>query len=137
MHLQLFPFDKNVIEINVGPEYYNMKHINLIVNVAEQEKINDINHRKTTSSSVDTKAINNNLEEWDVSANTRTYVMIKAGRSFDVQNINHSFDIIRRSSFYLYKIMLVEILITIWSWTVFFLPSDEMTDRYSITLALF
>ena len=41
MYLHFFPFDSNVIEINVGPKYYNLNQIDIETNVKEQNKINE------------------------------------------------------------------------------------------------
>ena len=71
MYLHLFPFDSNILEINVGPQYYNINQINIEKNDEEQEKIDK--SRQDTG-------IPSSLEEFDIHRRTLTYVYVKNGR---------------------------------------------------------
>ena len=58
-------------------------------------------------------------------------------RNADYQNVNHSFTVQRKATFYLWKIMLVQSFLVIWSWSVFFVDSTDLLDRYEVLLNLF
>merc|ERR1712228_125124 len=127
MYLHFFPFDSNVIEINVGPKYYNLNQIDIETNVKEQNKINESRNC----------IIPSNLEEFIITKETQTFVFVKNGRNVDYQNINHAFTIQRKATFYLWKIMLVQVFIVMWSWTVFFEDPSDLLGRYEVVLNLF
>ena len=43
----------------------------------------------------------------------------------------------RRYGFYLYKVVLINVLMSIWAWSVFWMPGDEFGDRVGVSLTLF
>jgi len=123
MDLRLFPFDLDVVEINVGPKFYSTAKI--VLQVEEQEQ-----------SGVPIE-VPSTLDEWRIENLPKCHVWNKIGRASTYQNVNYDFVICRRPGYYLWKVMFVEVLIAIWSWTVFFMPQDDIADRYSISLTLF
>lgn len=43
----------------------------------------------------------------------------------------------RRYGFYLYKVVLINMLLTIWSWVMFWMDVTEFADRMNVVLTLF
>lgn len=124
MNLHYFPFDIHQLNVVTGPKFMDSTRISLKLEPG-------VNSTKT--------AISHSLEEWKVHA---VRGVEKLG-SKSVATENHfsncelSIVTVRKSGFYLWKVLLIQLLVAAWSWTVFYMPPDNMSDRMSTLLTLF
>ena len=52
-------------------------------------------------------------------------------------NLRFTVKLRRRSGFYVYKVLMINVIMTVWSWCVFWLPPEDISARMDISLTLF
>ena len=119
MDLRNFPFDSDVLTIHLGPKFY--KEDKLIFE-------SDPDHK------VEETSVSHALEEWTVS--TPVSVDFITGK-FGHRNVDLNIIVHRNSGYYIWKVLLINLLAGMFSWTVFLTPASEFIDRINSTLTLF
>ena len=119
MDLRNFPFDSDVVSVNLGPKFY------------KEEKLifeHDPDFKASETSVIYT------MEEWQITAPAS--VDFKTGK-LGHRNVALNVIVHRNSGYYIWKVLLINLLAGMFSWSVFLLPAHEVADRFNITLTLF
>mmetsp|Transcript_17245 Transcript_17245/g.34577 ORF Transcript_17245/g.34577 Transcript_17245/m.34577 type:complete len:396 (-) Transcript_17245:91-1278(-) len=119
MDLRNFPFDSDVIGIAMGPKFY------------KEDKV--IFEHDPDFRCCDT-AVSSRLEDWSVA--TPVTVDFKTGK-FGHRNVVLNMVVHRKSGYYLWKVLLINLLAGMFSWYVFLMPASDISDRINTTLTLF
>lgn len=134
MRVHDFPFDGHDITINIGPAFADHTRILLQVDPEGGDEI----------------AVKHNLSEWflqplatktkgmqqlAVAREAMGTVSMSTGRH--LSNMNLVFRVQRASEYYVWKILIVQLLIVVWSWVALFMDISDLNSRTSNTLTLF
>lgn len=119
MDLRNFPFDSDVIVVSLGPRFY--KEDKVVFKHEPDFKIEDT-------------AVHNNLEEWEVASPVSIDFMQGA---FGHGNVLLNIIVHRNSGYYIWKVLLINLLAGMFSWSVFLIPASDFCDRINSTLTLF
>ena len=119
MDLRNFPFDSDVIVVSLGPKFY--KEDKVVFKHELEFKIEDT-------------AVHSALEEWEVALPVS--IDFKQG-AFGHGNVLLNIIVHRNSGYYIWKVLLINLLAGMFSWSVFLIPASDISDRINSTLTLF
>jgi hypothetical protein len=117
--LKNFPFDSDVLTFKFGPKFYKEEKL-----VFEHDP----------DFSADDTSVGHLLDEWTVALPVTVDFM--KGK-FGHRNIALNLIVHRNSGYYLWKVLLINLITGMFSWTVFLVPVIDISDRINSTLTLF
>ena len=130
--LRKYPFDSQKLNILIETAYFDKTLIEF-----EAPRENIVFYEKPTNPNPENKALE--LEEWyldpDIECHVGEYVSKMTGRSFSYVSIDISAQ--RKVGFHIWKIFLPLILIICISWSVFWIWTENVANRLSISMIAF
>eukprot|EP00730_Choanoeca_flexa_P013721 TRINITY_DN5632_c0_g1_i1.p1 TRINITY_DN5632_c0_g1~~TRINITY_DN5632_c0_g1_i1.p1 ORF type:complete len:338 (+),score=72.64 TRINITY_DN5632_c0_g1_i1:236-1249(+) len=116
-----FPFDSCSIPIDIGCKVYGNDKVVLV-----------------PDPDYETKPPKHRLMDWTMIRQPQ--YRLKDNRVSSVKtycNVLYDMPFKRRYGFYLYKVLLINMLLSMWSWVVFWMDLDQFADRMNVALTLF
>jgi hypothetical protein len=118
--LRRFPFDGDVITIQLGPAHYPASKVRMEIDAA-----------------VPSVVCGDSLMEWSCSKDVLSRAFSKSVGAKEFSNCEFGIVVMRNYGYYLWKIVLINFLVAVWSWTVFWMEPDDLGERMNTTLTLF
>lgn len=119
--LRNFPFDSDVLIITLGPRFY------------KKEKLTFEHEPDCKAGETPVVII---MEDWDICGIAKPYVDVTTGPNGH-RNVSLSIVVHRKSGYYIWKVLLVNFLAGIFSWSVFIMPTEDIVDKINCTLTLY
>ena len=121
-NLKAFPFDKQRIKIHLYQSYLDIDQFRASVSSLSQQKINEFKKL-------------NNIEGWNISNVDLQYEFYKDSiETGDKDGISIVLDLDRKSSYYVFKIILPIVLILIVCWSSIWIRPKEIESKLTITI---
>ena len=121
-NLKAFPFDSHILDFSYSDTKNSVSSVNITYDAYATLPINE--------------NIKSKILEWNVPNNYAEYESIKYYDKFDYEydGIKTFFTIERNSSYYLFKVIAPIVLILIVCWSVFWLRTDQIESRLTVSI---
>eukprot|EP00056_Hartaetosiga_gracilis_P019289 m.246969 g.246969 ORF g.246969 m.246969 type:complete len:281 (-) comp75641_c0_seq1:47-889(-) len=123
MNLEKFPFDKTAVHICLGCEFYGGDKVILKID-DDWDRLTPVKSKLRDWTLVPKQVVFE--EKTSIATSTKSY-----------SNVDYIIPISRKYMFYIYKVIVINLIMLIWSWVVFWMDHDAIGDRMSISITMF